>query len=287
MSNTQNNAMMFRNQRLDGTEFERFADDYGNVRPGYPPEATADIIRECGMSAASHVLEIGMGTGIATSALLESGASFVGIEPGENLLRIAREKLSGQAHVEFFGQTFEEFRTEETFEVVLSATAFHWLKESDKYQRVSDLLKAGGQLVVMWNSFCRNNDPVDAEIEAAYQRFLPDVYPPEPDVNGKVLKKANGKVREILESNLFFLAFLRKYLRHHVYDPDRYIALLKTYPKIIQAEDRIREDFLQEISAIVRRHRQVVVPVLTTVCICRRSEDFSSLVHADIEPSVS
>lgn len=287
MSSSQKNAMMFRDQRLDGTEFERFADDYGNVRPGYPPEATADIIRECGLSEASRVLEIGMGTGIATSALLESGASFVGIEPGENLLRIAREKLGGQARIEFFGQTFEEFRTDQVFDVVLSATAFHWLKESDKYQRVADLLKHGGQLVVMWNSFCRNNDPVDAEIEAAYQKFLPDVYLPEPDVNGKVLKKANGKVREILDSQLFYLTFLRKYLLHHVYSPDRYIALLRTYPKIIQAEDRLREEFLEEISNIVQRHQRVIVPVLATVCICRRSGDFSSLVHAHTEPSGS
>lgn len=283
MTNDQKNAMMFRDQRLDGTEFERFADDYGNVRPGYPPQATEDIIRECKMSAESHVLEIGMGTGIATADLLKSEASFVGIEPGENLLRIAREKLGGQSRIEFRNQTFEAFQTEQTFDVVLSATAFHWLKESDKYQRVAELLNPTGRLVVMWNSFCRNNDPVDAEIEAAYQKFLPGVYPPEPNVNGKVLEKSNGKIREILENKIFFLAFLRKYIQHYMYDSERYVALLRTYPKIIQADARIREDFLQEISGIVKRNNHVVVPILTTVCICQRSEDFSSIVHTDID----
>jgi len=285
MSDNKKKAMMFRDQRLDGTEFERFADDYGNVRPGYPTEATEDIVRKCGMSAESHVLEIGMGTGIATAALLRSGASFVGIEPGENLLRIARNKLGSQSRVEFCGQTFEEFQTDQVFDVVLSATAFHWLKESDKYQRVAQLLRPGGKLVVMWNSFCRNNDPVDTEIETAYQKFLPDIYPLETDINGMVLKKANGKVREIIDSQFFFLTFLRKYLSHHVYSFDRYLALLRTYPKIIQADDRVREDFLREISGIVERHKRVVVPVLTTLCICRRSEDFSSFVHADISQS--
>lgn len=282
MSDNKNNAMMFHGQRLDGTEFERFADDYGNVRPDYPKEATEDIIRECQLSRESQVLEIGMGTGIATAALLKSGASFVGIEPGENLLRIAREKLGDQSRVEFFGQTFEAFQTERVFDVVLSATAFHWLKESDKYQRVAQLLKSGGRLVVMWNSFCRNNDPVDTEIEAAYQSFLPGVYPPEPDINAKVLRKAIGKTQEILDGRLFFISFLREYISHHVYEPDRYIALLRTYPKIIQANDDVREKFLREITNIVQRHKRVIVPVLTTVCICRRSEDFSSLVHADV-----
>lgn len=48
-----------------------------------------------------------------------------------------------------------------------------------------------------------------------FERFADDYgtvrpgYPPEPDVNGKVLRKANGKVREILESQMFFLIFLR------------------------------------------------------------------------------
>jgi ubiquinone/menaquinone biosynthesis C-methylase UbiE len=285
MSDTKKHAMMFHGQRLDGTEFERFADDYGNVRPTYPAEAMEDIIRECGLSKTSHVLEIGMGTGIATAALLKSGASFVGIEPGENLLRIAKDRLGEGARIEFVGQTFEAFQTDQTFDTVLSATAFHWLKEPDKYQRVARMLKPLGKLVVMWNSFCRNNDPVHAEIEDAYQKLLPDVYPPEPDVNAKVLRKANGKVREILESQTFFIAFLREYVLHHVYDPDRYVALLRTYPKIIQAADDVRETFLQEIRNIVQRHGRVIVPVLTTVCVCRRSEDFTLLVHADVDQS--
>lgn len=270
---------MFRDQRLNGTAFEKFADDYGDVRPGYPAEAIDDIIRECALGANSRVLEIGMGTGIATAALLKSGATFVGVEPGKNLLRIAQKKLGDQAQVAFVNQSFEEYQTDQVFDVVLSATAFHWLSKSDKYQRVTEFLKSGGQLVIMWNSFCRNGDPVDAEIEAAYQRFLPDIYPAVPDVNGGVLDKANAKVREILDSKLFFLGFLRTYIQPHVYDSQRYVALLRTYPKIIQAPDQTREDFLREVAGIVERHQRVVVPVMTTVCICRRSQDFASLVR--------
>jgi ubiquinone/menaquinone biosynthesis C-methylase UbiE len=224
-------AMMFQDQRLNGTAFEKFADDYGDVRPGYPTEAIDDIVQECHLGEQSQVLEIGVGTGIATEALLKSGATFVGIEPGQNLLRIAQKKLGEQARITLVNQPFEEYQTDQVFDVVLSATAFHWLSKSDKYQRVTELLKPGGQLVIMWNSFCRNGDPVDTEIEAAYQRFLPDIYPAVPDVNGGVLNKANAKVREILDSRLFFLGFLRTYIQSHVYDSQRYVALLRTYPK--------------------------------------------------------
>jgi len=276
------NAMMFRSQRLDGTEFERFADDYGSVRPGYPPEGIEDVIRECGLAPASRVLEIGMGTGIATADLLRSGASFVGIEPGQNLLRIAKERLGPDARVEYFGSPFEDFKSEETFDAVVSATAFHWLKESDKFERVASLLKPGGKLAIFWNSFCRSGDAANAEVEDAYRRLLPGTYGPEADVNGKVLAKADGKVREILDSRTFTLGFLRRYVRRHEYGAERYVSLLRTYPKIIQAEEPVREEFLKEISSIVARHGQMVVPVMTTVCIAQRTSDFSSFVSSSM-----
>ena len=63
------------------------------------------------------------------------------------------------------------------------------------------------------------------------------------------------------------------------------IAQAPRYRDDTTTEDRLREEFLEEISNIVRRNQRVIVPVLTTVCICQRSEDFSLLVHTDLETS--
>jgi cyclopropane fatty-acyl-phospholipid synthase-like methyltransferase len=196
-----------------GTSFDRFADDYSAVRPGYPPAAIDTIIRETNMAAGSTVLEIGIGAGIATRTLLSSGASFIGLEPGQQLFNIAQSLMGDNSRIKLFNQTFEDFATDQLFDVVFSATAFHWLKD-DKFERVAQLLKPNGHLVVMWNSFGSNNDPVDVEVAAAHQRYLPGIYPQMADINQAVLEKSVSKVRELVLSERFYLSCYGNLLLH-------------------------------------------------------------------------
>ena len=272
-------SMMFKDRHLPGAAFEKFADNYGQVRPGYPREIFTDLAKECGVVSGTSILEIGAGTGIATRSLLELGASVVAVEPGENLLEIARESLVDFTTVEFVGTTFEQYQERRIFDMVVSATAFHWLGAGDKFTRVASLLKPGGHLVVMWNSFCQNNDPIEQEIAVLYGQHLPDVYPEKGDVNAGVLQKSLGKEQEIADSGIFYIHTMRRYLQHCHYDTKHYVALLNTFPKIIEAPEKAKQSFLRDVEAVVEKHGQIIVPVLTTVCVCRRKQDFSSFIH--------
>lgn len=280
MSDDKENGMMFRNRRLKGISFERFAEDYANVRPGYPDAAIRMVVQSTNMSRQSHVLEIGVGTGIATKELLKTGARIIGIEPGVNLISIARDSMKGQDGVELHEQAFEDFHTDQRFDVVFSATAFHWLKGADKFERIAHLLNPGGFLVVMWNSFCKNDDPVDQEIDRCYQQHLPAQYDASGNVNQQVLAKAMGKVAEILDSEIFYLASMDQCLTAYTYSADRYVALLKTFPKIIETPDDVRDLFLAAVHDVITRHQHVIVPVLTSVCICRKAADFTQRMRA-------
>lgn len=252
---------------MENLSFGQFADDYAGARPGYPKEAIDLVIAKAKLGPESAVLEIGVGTGIATQEIAKTGTSLVGIEPSENLLRIARSVLANNDRVELLAQSFEDFKTDRVFDAVLSATAWHWLKQDDKYQRVAKMLKPGGVLAIFWNSFCRHGDQVDLEVDRAYQRYLPGV-------NQNVLAKITDKVREIASNDWFYISHLQQFLVSYTYDADRFVALLKTYPKVIEAPAADRDQFLEAVRQIVKTHGAVTVPVLTTVCICRRIEDF-------------
>ena len=58
--------------------FDSLAAQYDNVRPSYPNEAIAEILRFGALGAGARALEIGPGTGKATRPFLERGLEITG-----------------------------------------------------------------------------------------------------------------------------------------------------------------------------------------------------------------
>ncbi len=85
------------------TSFNKVAEQYEKLRPGYPRSFIREIIREVGVPAGEiKAFEIGCGTGKATAdfakALISphsrnSGLRIKAIDPGENLLEVAKRKF--------------------------------------------------------------------------------------------------------------------------------------------------------------------------------------------------
>jgi len=265
--------MMFKGQGIYNASFEVFADNYHSVRPGYPDVLFQDIRQHAGIADRSRLLEIGAGSGIATAKLAEFGGPLLAIEPGKHLAEIARQHNTAHAHVTILEGTFEDFTSDERFEAIFAFTAFHWLKEGNKFQRVSDLLADDGSLVLTWNSFLQAETEAMTEVNALYRELLSDVYPETADaahVNARVLEKLSGREQEIAGNPLFTTTFLCKYLSTYTYDADTYPKLLNTYPKIIGIEDVRRKEFLRRVGKIVAKHKTLSVPVLTTLIIAKK-----------------
>lgn len=269
--------MMFKGNRIFNASFDVFAGNYHSVRPRYPASLFEDIKEQCGIDDSSSLMEIGAGSGIATVELAKLGCHIIAIEPGTHLAAIAREQTEKFKNVEVIGSIFENFQTADKFDVILAFTAFHWLKQGDKYQQVLDLLNSSGSLVLVWNSFFQSDSPATIEVNSAYQEFLPDIYPEESivaDVNEGVLSKLSHREQEVVANPLFSPVFLRKYLTSYNYDDQTYPKLLNTFPKIVEVEGETRLNFLKRISEIVKRHGKISVPVLTTLIICQRRSYF-------------
>lgn len=68
--------------------------NYDHVRPTYPDELFADIIRYSSVDEGSHSLEIGIGTGQATKSILQTGCLVTAIELGDKLSDLVKKKFS-------------------------------------------------------------------------------------------------------------------------------------------------------------------------------------------------
>lgn len=275
---------MFQGKKIFNASFDAYAGDYHEVRPGYPARVFEDIKEKCEIHKDSRLLEIGAGSGIATVELARFGCSVTAIEPGSNLAKIARKQTAGYNNVKIIEGTFEDFRPAEKFDAVLAFTAFHWINGTDKYQQVVEPLKDSGSLVLVWNSFFQDNSLVTDEVNLVYQKLLPETYGADSNtdnINRNVLSKLNLREQEVCRNDSLYTVFLNKYLTRYSYDDRTYRMLLNTFPKIVEIEDVKRQEFLTQVSEVIKRHGTISVPVLTTVIACKIRDKFLLAMSKD------
>jgi SAM-dependent methyltransferase len=134
--------------------FDGVAETYDAIRPGYPVavfDAIADYRRT---SSTPRVLEIGVGTGQATAQMAARGWHVVGLEPGEKLAAVARGRLTRFRHdVSVITTTFEAADVESrSFDLVASATAWHWVDPAVGYEKAARCLQPDGVIALWWNA---------------------------------------------------------------------------------------------------------------------------------------
>ena len=164
------------NRRDLGRVFNEVPELYDRVRPGYPDELFADLATITGMSERSSLLEVGCGTGQATRSLAAFGCSVTAVEPGTAMAALARRRLADFGNVTVETSTFEEWDDHGArFDVLVSASAWHWVDPSIGWRRAHDVLRSGGWMALLGNVVVRRpGEPeVYAETADLHERFSP------------------------------------------------------------------------------------------------------------------
>ncbi len=138
------------------SSFDTVGQNYEKFRPNYVPELYREIFASCSLNSTSQVLEIGIGTGQATLPFLATGCQLIAIEPGINLADVCKEKFSNYPNLHLISGKFEDVSLpKESFDLIYSATAFHWIPEVLGYTKVFSLLKKNG----IFAQFSNHPDP--------------------------------------------------------------------------------------------------------------------------------
>jgi SAM-dependent methyltransferase len=239
-----------------GRLFNEVPELYDRVRPAYPGELFADLVAITGVGSGSSVLEVGCGTGQATRSLAALGLSVTAVEPGAGMAALAHRRLAAFGSVEVENSTFEEWDDGgRRFDVLVAASAWHWVDPSIGWRRAHDLLSTGGWMALLGHVVVRRpGEPeVYAETADLHERFAPGNpgwgHPPLKDE-----VRMTGEGWGLVEGpgSLFGPAIVRWYPAVQWFDGAGFADLLRTTSLYRRLDSGVREPLLDAIGERIR-----------------------------------
>ncbi|MFF3306475.1 class I SAM-dependent methyltransferase [Streptomyces sp. NPDC002952] len=248
--------------------FDGAAERYDRARPSYPPALTAELVERAALGPDSRVLELGPGTGQLTAALAESGCEITAVERGPSLAAVARRNLSGFPRVHVEVGSFEDWPLpDEPFDLVVSATAFHWIDPAVRVAKSARALRPGGCLaLVTTHHVAGGSDAFFARAQGCYERWDPATPPglrlvdeAETATDTRELEQlgpvtSSRHAREIGYSAAEYLDVLMTYSGHLALEATARDGLLACLRELIDTRHagRITKRYLHELITVER-----------------------------------
>jgi len=254
--------------------FGAVAERYDRARPGYPEQTVDDLVALAGLAAGAQVLEIGCGTGQLTVPLARRGLAVTAVELSPALAAVARRKLALVTRPPELPEpvvdvgAFEDWSAQgRSFDLVVSATAFHWIDPAVRVPKSVSLLAPGGSLAVISTEHVGGADDFFQLAQDCYVRWDPDVTEPEQMQPPTSLPTASP---ELDGSPLLGPVQLRRYVWDATYSTASYLELLLTYSGHLALPDAAREGLLGCLADLIeRRGGSVTKTYLTELRVAR------------------
>ncbi len=261
---------MSENEQL-GKIFNSAAQDYDAIRPAYPDQLIEDVIALSGIPDGGKAVEIGCGTGQATLPFARRGYEILCLDIGPDLLAIAAEKLRAYPNVQFKEVSFENWPARVgAFDLVYSATAFHWIPPEIGYAKSALALKPGGALAVFSNQHPPPFSGFFTEVQPIYRQLVPEWEGPaaRPSIEMEMQKT----VETIQNTGLFAAVTTRTYPWSQTYSTRDYLRLLNTYSGHLRLEEGRRRALYQAIANLIdqRFAGKVERPYLSVLYVARK-----------------
>jgi SAM-dependent methyltransferase len=124
--------------------FGAIAGLYDSARPTYPAEMVEYLLTP----GPIDILDVGCGTGKAGALFVGGGRCVVGVEPDPRMAEVARSY-----GLEVECAAFEEWDDGgRLFDLLISGTAWHWVRPQAGVAKAAQVLRPGGRLAAFWNA---------------------------------------------------------------------------------------------------------------------------------------
>lgn len=224
--------------------------NYEKRRPNYGIELFEDIIKYSSITSGKSIIEIGCGTGQATEPFLSTKCKVTAVELGENLASYTGEKFKEYKNLNVVQSAFEDYECDDNkFDMLYSATAFHWIPDEIGYKKAYRIIRKGGTIALFWNKPSVNgkDDPLYKKIQLIYNQFLPHWSHMSTDENKSKYSGVINKMEHYDFTNIEFKLYHNTRKMNGV----EYIELLKTYSDHIALDKSIQTPFFDSIRTTI------------------------------------
>ncbi len=228
--------------------FDKASREYDEIRPGYPEQLIEDIIRISRITEGGKILEVGCGTGQATMPFAKKGYGILCLDVGRRLAATAREKFKEYPNVRILNTSFEHSKLIGSFfDLLISATAFHWIQPDVSYSKAAQALKRSGYLALFWNTHPSPFTGFFKDVQEIYDRIMPM----KSDSVSPTARIVTEQEHYLKESRLFEEVEIRKYRWSINYSADSYLKLLSTYSDHRRLSDKKRSQLYDDIRKLI------------------------------------
>jgi SAM-dependent methyltransferase len=232
--------------------FNQVAELYDVARLRYPAQLFNDLIDLSSLPEGGRILEVGAGTGIATLPLAQRGYRIVAVDLGEGMAAVARDKLAKFDNVDVVVSSFEDWPLpNEPFDLVMSATAWHWIDPDVGYAKAAEALRPGGALAIFkYHHIAGDDGGFFRASQSCYER-----YTAEPDADFRLPTAAEvvADVENLEASRLFAKPLVRTYEVEETFTREQYVDLLSTFSPHRQLKEETRRKFLYCVGSLIDR----------------------------------
>jgi SAM-dependent methyltransferase len=247
------------------TAFDGVAELYDEMRPRYPEALIEDVVSLSGIPPGGSILEIGCGPGTATLPFARRGYAMLCLELGPHLAARAAAKCTPYPGVHVQVCAFEDWPLQpRAFDLVLSASAFHWIPVEVGYAKAAAALKDGGSLALCWNRHREGDTPLYEAMQDFWQEQAPEVAE-------RARRRPSSEESErrtladIEASGLFGEVVVCRYSWRQRYTAEQYGKLSSTYSGLASLAEERRRDLQAGLAALVERHGGTVERPYETV----------------------
>ncbi len=156
----------------------RFSDrveDYVKFRPSYPAPLLDLLQRRCGLCGDSVVADIGSGTGILSTLLLQADCRVFGVEPNAEMRRAAEHLLVDQPRFVSVDGTAENTTLPvQSMDLVAAGQAFHWFDRDRARREFLRIARPRAWAVIVWNTRLTFETTFLTAYEELLRRFAPE-----------------------------------------------------------------------------------------------------------------
>jgi SAM-dependent methyltransferase len=197
------------------TTFNTISKQYDISRPKYPTNIFNDITSIMHIDYSSEILEIGCGTGQATELFINSNANITCLDIGNNQIEFAKNKFKYKNNISFILSSLEDFSSTHKYNLILSATAYHWIKQPEGNIKVKSLLNDNGYFAILHHHHVNMDKGFFYDSQSIYKNYM-------------VTSSIDKSIIE-MDPTVFTIALNKEYFWQVEYSADQYINLISTY----------------------------------------------------------